>query len=206
MSLTSEQEAGGGGGGGGGGGCAGAVTVRLALPVLPSLAAVMFAVPAASAVTSPFGETDAMLGEELDQLTERPVSVFPPASLSVAFACVVAPTRIEPEPNETVTVDTDGADTVKPIVPLLPSLVAVIVAEPAATAFTDPLEDTVATLGLDEFHVIVRPVSTAPDASLSVAVTGAVAPIASVVALADSVTVATGAGGAASTAMVAAPV
>ena len=54
-------------------------------------------------------------------------------------------------------------------VPLMPSLVAVIVAGPAAMALTNPLADTVAIEVLFELHVTVRPVSTVPRASRSVA-------------------------------------
>ena len=55
-------------------------------------------------------------------------------------------------------------------VPLLPSLVAVIVAEPTATPVTKPLPLTVAAPVLELVHVTVRPVRVVPLASLSVAV------------------------------------
>jgi hypothetical protein len=54
-------------------------------------------------------------------------------------------------------------------VALFPSLVAVIVAEPAATPVTRPVDDTVATETPDVDHVMARPVSTLPFASRSVA-------------------------------------
>src|ERR1700757_5173260 len=54
-------------------------------------------------------------------------------------------------------------------VPLFPSLVAVIVTDPAATPPTNPSDETLATEGLDEDHVMVRPVSTDPVASFRVA-------------------------------------
>ena len=65
--------------------------------------------------------------------------------------------------------------TVTLAVPLIPSLVAVIViGPPGATAVTTPLVDT-ATVGFElDDHAIVRPVSTLPATSRSVAV-GAVA-------------------------------
>src|SRR3954468_22572421 len=53
--------------------------------------------------------------------------------------------------------------------PLLPSLVAVMVADPPATAVTSPLADTFATPTLEELHVTVLPVSVLPAASFSVA-------------------------------------
>ena len=55
-------------------------------------------------------------------------------------------------------------------VPLCPSLVAVIVAEPAAFAVTNPLPLTVATAVLPLAHVTTRPDKALPLASLGVAV------------------------------------
>src|SRR5437764_10795396 len=70
----------------------------------------------------------------------------------------------------------DGGVTVMADGPLCPSLVAVIVAEPATTPLTSPLELTVATeLSLLD-HVIVRPVSALPLASFGVAVSWSVLP------------------------------
>ena len=74
-----------------------------------------------------------------------------------------------------------GTGTVTDAVPLFPSLVAVIVALPAATAVTTPLFETVATFGALDDHVTVRPVSTVPLDALTVAVSVALAPTASVV-------------------------
>src|SRR5689334_9245509 len=62
-----------------------------------------------------------------------------------------------------------AAGTVMTELPLLPSLVAVIVAVPAAIALTSPPPFTVAADVLLETHVIVRPLSTFPFASRSVA-------------------------------------
>ena len=61
-------------------------------------------------------------------------------------------------------------------VPVLPSLVAVIVAVPTATAVTKPVELTVAFVASDVVQVIVRPVSVAPVASSVVAVNCCVLP------------------------------
>jgi hypothetical protein len=55
-------------------------------------------------------------------------------------------------------------------VPLWPSLVAVIVAVPAALPVTSPLELTVATLVFELAHVTTRPVNGLPLASFGVAV------------------------------------
>src|SRR5438045_9638117 len=57
-------------------------------------------------------------------------------------------------------------------VPLLPSLVAVIVAEPAATPVTTPLELTAATAALLVAQLTARPLSALTAESRGVAVSG----------------------------------
>jgi hypothetical protein len=64
-------------------------TVTVANPVLPSTVAVMFAVPACNAVTTPLELTVATLLFELLQATALPVRRFPLASRAVAVACEV---------------------------------------------------------------------------------------------------------------------
>src|SRR4051812_26768418 len=76
--------------------------------------------------------------------------------------------------------------------PVTPSLDAVIIAVPPATADTTPELETVATLGAELDQVTVRPVSTVPCPSLSVPVTGMVCPTDNDVPVADSATEATG--------------
>src|SRR5437867_3584838 len=70
----------------------------------------------------------------------------------------------------------DGGVTVMADVPLCPSLVAVIVAEPATLPVTSPLELTVATDVLELAHVTTRPDNGLPVASLGVAVSCTVLP------------------------------
>ena len=70
----------------------------------------------------------------------------------------------------TVTEATGTLVTVTVAVPLCPSLVAVIVAEPAATPVTDPLAETVATAPLLVAQVTTRPLRAVPFASFGVAV------------------------------------
>jgi len=115
------------------------VTVTDALPVFPSLVAVMFAVPALTAVTSPVVD-DTVATPALSELhvTVRPVSPRPFASSSVAVACVVCIALIELEASDTVTVATGACVTVIVALPLWPSLVAVMLAVPTATAVTTP--------------------------------------------------------------------
>jgi hypothetical protein len=76
----------------------------------------------------------------------------------------VEPATTDADAGETVTVVTTGAGAVTVIaaVPDLPELVAVIVAEPASTPVTTPLELTVATTVLLLDHVTLCPVITFP--------------------------------------------
>src|ERR1019366_2922712 len=69
-----------------------------------------------------------------------------------------------------VTVLTGTGVKVSSAPPLCPSLVAVIVLVPTATAVMTPVALTVATVVLDDCHVTVRPCSTLPLASFSTAV------------------------------------
>src|SRR3989441_6291787 len=80
-----------------------------------------------------------------------------------------------------------GAATVRAALPVMPPLVALIVAEPGATAVTSPLPLTVATPGLLDPHVTGCPVTTLPDESASIAANCNVPP--TVTFVADGVTV-----------------
>jgi len=92
----------------------------------------------------------------------------------------------------TVTEATGTLVTVRAEVPPCPSLVAVIVAEPAAPPVTRPLADTVATAALLVAQVTARPVRAVPFASFGVAVNGVVAPAVRLAAAGLTVTDATG--------------
>ena len=94
-------------------------------------------------------------------------------------------------PGSTATPVT-AAVTVSAAEPVLPSLVATIVAEPAATAVTSPEAETLATAVFEEVHAMVCPLRTLPDASRSVAVACAVC-LTGRVELNDTLTVATAA-------------
>jgi hypothetical protein len=170
-----------------------------AVPLLPPLVAVIVAVPVATAVTCPPLATETTLLLLLAQVTVRPASTVPLASFSVAVSCAVAPTVRLLVAGDTVTVATgagDGAATVTLAVPLIPSLDAVIMAAPIATAVTIPLDETVATLVFEDDHVTARPVSTVPLASSVVAVSGVNWLGVSEAEEGDTRTVATGAGAA----------
>ena len=78
--------------------------------------------------------------------------------------------------------------------PDFPSLVAVIVVVPPATPVTNPVVDTVATLGAELLQFTVRPVSVPALTSANTAVNCWVVPAASEVVAGLTVTVATGTG------------
>src|SRR2546422_404295 len=151
-------------------------TVTAALPVFPSLVAVIVTAPAATPVTSPVEDTVATAGALDVQVTDRPESTLPAASFSVAVSCTVAPTSTTAVTGLITTDATGTFATVTVAEPLFPSLVAVIVADPAATPVTRPPDDTVATAGLPLVHVTARPARMFPAASLSVAVSCTVPP------------------------------
>src|SRR5437899_2256885 len=167
-------------------------TVTLAVPLFPSLVAVIVADPAATPVTSPAADTVAIAVFELVQLITRPLSTLPAASLVTALSCVVAPTKTFAVAGLTVTEATGTLDTVTAAVPLCPSLVAVIVTAPTATPVTRPLAETVPTAPLPVVQVSARPLSTLPPASLRAAVSCTVPPTYMLGAVGLTVTDATG--------------
>jgi uncharacterized membrane protein YvlD (DUF360 family) len=87
-----------------------------------------------------------------------------------------------------------------------PSLVATTLAVPALTAVTRPVLLTVATAVFELVQVIVRPVNTLPPASFKTVVACVVCPTTRLLDPNDTVTEATGGGGAATTVTVACPV
>jgi len=155
----------------------GGLTVSVALPVLPSLMAMICTEPAATAVTTP--EEDTVATAEFRELQEtlRPVRMLPLESRVVAVACVVCPTVIDVEARETVTSATGTGTTATEEAPVIPSLVAVIVALPSATAVTKPLADTLAIDGALDDQVTVRPLRTLLLASLVSAASWSVEPM-----------------------------
>src|SRR5438876_4772989 len=163
-----------------------------AVPLLPSLVAVRVAEPAPAAVTKPLLLTVATAVLLLAHVTTRPVRVLPAASFVTAESCRVPPTKRLADAGLTVTDATGTIVTVMTAVPLLPSLVAVIVAEPAATPVTKPLLLTVATAGLLLAQVTTRPASELPAESLVTAESCRVSPTAMVPDAGLTVTAATG--------------
>src|SRR5213080_2136811 len=170
----------------------GAVTVTLAVPLCPSLVAVIVAAPGATAVTRRLPLTVATAVFPLAHVITRPPSAFPLASFGVAVSCTVCPCGIATVGGVTATDATGTLATVTDAVPLCPSLVAVIVAAPGATAVTRPLPLTVATALFPLAHVITRPPRAFPLASCGVAVSCTVCPCGIVTAGGVTATAATG--------------
>src|SRR5207244_246016 len=108
----------------------GGVTVTPAVPLFPSLVAVIVADPAPVAVTNPVALTVATEPLLVAQVTARPTNGLPAASLGVAVSCEVCPVCRLIDAGLTLTVATGVFETVTLAVPLFPSLVAVIVAVP----------------------------------------------------------------------------
>src|SRR6266545_4167495 len=153
------------------------VTVTAALPLWPSLVAGIGAEPAATPETSPLLEiTVATAVLLLVQLTARPERVVPFASFGIAVSCTVCPTRMLAVAGLTATEATGTWVTVTAALPVFPSLVAVIVTEPATFPVTSPLVLTVATAVLLLVQPTVRPVRVLPLASFGVAVSCTVCP------------------------------
>src|SRR5438445_13362573 len=146
------------------------VTVMAAVPLFPSLVALIVMEPGVTPLTRPLVLTVATAVLELDHVTVRPESGFPPASLGVAVSCTVWPACTEAEGGVTSTDATGTGVTVIAEVPLFPSLVAVIVAEPGVTPETRTPVDRGATDVLELDQVTVRPERGAPLASFGVAV------------------------------------
>src|SRR6266852_4534421 len=151
-------------------------TVTVALPLCPSLVAVIVADPAAAPVTKPLPFTVATDVLLLDHVTVRPESGFPLASFGVAVSCTVPLTWTDADGGLTLTDATGTLVTVMLALPLCPSLVAVIVAEPVANAVMSPLASTLATLDWLDDQSTARPESALPAASSGVAVNCTVCP------------------------------
>src|SRR5712691_409091 len=172
----------------------GAVTAIAAVPLFPSLVAVMVTLPVATPVTSPPVDTAATPGALDAHVTVRPASTFPFASLSSAVSCCVDPTDTLAEAGLTVTEATGRGFTVTAALAVFPALVAVIVTAPAATPVTSPVDDTVATAGALDAQVTDRPESTLPAESSTVAASCTVAPASTTAVTGLTVTEATGTG------------
>jgi len=151
-------------------------TVTEAVPLWPSLMAVIVAVPGDIAVTSPVEETVAIASLLEDHVTRRESRV-PWASVKVTLSCSVPPCTTVALDGLRATDATGACVTVSVAFPVLPSLVAVIDALPAEIAVTSPDAETVAIAVLAELQVTTRPVRTLLLASRVVADNCCVPPI-----------------------------
>src|SRR5690349_22764983 len=118
---------------------------------------------------------------------------LPVASVGVAVSGPVPGIATSAALGVTVTEATGASVTLTVAVPLWPSLVAVIVTgPPAPTPVTRPLEFTLAMVLSLDCHVMTRPVSGLPFASLGVAVSCTVCPTFRLAVAGVTVTDATG--------------
>src|SRR2546426_639557 len=151
-------------------------TVTLAVPPCPSPAPVAVPEPPAPPAPKPLPLTVATEVLLLVHVTVRPDSGLPLPSFGVAVSCTVAPTKTDAVAGLTLTDATGTLVTVMPALPLFPSLVAVITAEPVANAVTSPLASTLATLDWLVDQSTARPASALPAKSSGVAVSCTVCP------------------------------
>lgn len=147
------------------------------VPLFVSLLAVMVAVPAAIAVTTPVDDTVATLALLELHVTGRSVTTVPSESFTVTERAKFCVTSIALLVGETVTLATGNPVTVTAVVPDFPSLVAVIVVLPCATPVTRPRSETVAIAGLLDDHATTRPVTMFPFTSRTVALIWTLVPI-----------------------------
>src|SRR5258705_4607220 len=112
------------------------VTVKADVPLFPSLVAVIVAAPAATPVTRPLAFTVAIAGVLDAQVMTRPVSGAPVESMVTAESCRVDATRMLATAGLSATVATGTLITEIAATLLFPSLVPVMVAEPAVTPAT----------------------------------------------------------------------
>src|SRR4029079_9510914 len=110
------------------------------------------------------------------QLMARPVSTLPLAYCSTAVACDAPPTATAAGESNTATVATGAGVMVALAAPAFPSLVAVMVTEPADTPVKRPEDETVATEGAELDQLTRRSERTAPVESFVAAVACVVVP------------------------------
>jgi hypothetical protein len=155
------------------------VTVIVAWSVTPSLVAKIVAVPAETPVTMPVRALTVATAAlfEVNETT-RPVMMLLPASRSVAEASVVAPAAIDEDPSVSETVATGTAFTDTLAWPVIPSTVAMMLADPPDTPVMTPVVGlTTATPVLLELHATTFPARMLLAASRAVAVAVVVAPV-----------------------------
>jgi hypothetical protein len=141
-------------------------------------------------VSTPWAVTVATVGALLLHTTGRPVSGFPCASRADAESDATSFTKSAEITGLIPTVAT-GTTTATGAVPTWPSMVAEIVAVPAATPVTTPAVLTLAMDGALLLHVAKRPGISLPTLSRATAVKVAFPPVGTVTLLGDKITTAT---------------
>jgi hypothetical protein len=158
---------------------AGALTLNGDPAPLPSLDALIIAMPDPTAFTSPDASTVATAVFELSQVTVLPESCVPVESRSVAVAMAVWPITAADGLTATITLATGeggGAMTVMLARPDAPSLTALTTVVPGATAEITPESVTLAIDAAELYHVTARSGSGVPFSSLGIATARAVCP------------------------------
>lgn len=107
-----------------------APTVTVAVPLCPSLLAVIVTFPGETPVTTPPDETVAMALSLLDQPTMRPGRTLPVASSVVAESVTVCPAAIALDDGVTDTLATGTCLTMTTAEPCFPSTEATMMAFP----------------------------------------------------------------------------
>src|SRR5687767_4725884 len=118
------------------------VTVTVAVFPIPAAVRVIWAVPGASPVTSPFAETAATMGLLVNQRCASAVDTRPCASYAAPLSCKVEPTATLPVAgvmSTRVIVPPLAGVTVTLEVAVFPAVVTVIVAEPGLWAIMRPV-------------------------------------------------------------------
>ena len=135
--------------------CVGGRTVIATVALRPSTVAVMVADPAAMAVMAPADVTVATAALLELQLTTLPTAGVPSANAMDGAMVSVSPISSARAVTSSVREATRRA-IVTVLVALTEPIVAVMVEEPTAMAFTRPEVDTVAMVGALEVHVVLR--------------------------------------------------
>ena len=140
------------------------------------MTAEMVTCPACTADKRPDADTVATAASLVDHVADLPGIGVPDPSSGVAVNCWLWPSITEMPVGDSATDVTGGGVTVSRLVPEIEPLVAVMVADPGATALTRPPDETVATCAALLLQLNATPGTTAPLASFAVAVSCCVPP------------------------------
>ena len=146
------------------------------VPLAEPDVAVIVAVPFVTAVTSPADETVATEVFDDDHVATESPRVVPSESLTVAVSVTVSPIDDRVAVLGAMVTVSVMVPTVTDAVPLTEPEVAVIEADPAPTAVSNPADETVATAVFVDVQVTVAFEISVPPASLTDAVNVAVSP------------------------------